>query len=131
MIRKLSIQAWEWIPKVTAADRENFERRARQDGIENFQIFELNRRGKPVPAEGREVYYPIFYAEPLAGNDIALGFDVSSNGSAKMALDEALENRLPTATNPLTLIQELGKQRGIVAYSPVFADGNLENPPWG
>lgn len=131
MIRKLSIQAWEWIPKVTAADRENFERRARQDGIENFQIFELNRRGKPVPAEGREVYYPIFYAEPLAGNDIALGFDVSSNESAKMALDEALENRLPTATNPLTLIQELGKQRGIVAYSPVFADGNLENPPMG
>lgn len=131
MVRKLSIQAWEWIPKVTAADRENFERRAREDGLKNFQIFELNRRGKVVPAQGREVYYPIFYAEPLAGNNIALGFDVRSNESAKMALDEALENRLPTATNPLTLIQELGKQRGIVAYSPVFAGGNLENSPMG
>ncbi len=131
MIRKLSIQAWEWIPKVTAADRENFELRAREDGLKNFQIFELNRRGQAVPAQGKEVYYPIFYAEPLAGNKIALGFDVRSNESAKMALDEALEDKLPSATNPLTLIQELGKQRGIVAYSPVFAGGNLENPPMG
>ncbi|AIE74821.1 MULTISPECIES: EAL domain-containing protein [unclassified Synechocystis] len=131
MIRKLSIQAWEWIPKVTASDKENFERKAREDGLKNFQIFELDRRGKIVPARGREVYYPIFYAEPLAGNEMALGFDVSSNESAKIALDEALESGLASATNPLTLIQELGNQRGIVAYSPVFAGHNLKNPPMG
>ncbi len=131
MARQSSIQAWEWIPKVPAADKQDFERRAREEGLTDFQIFELDRRGKMVPARGRDVYYPIFYVEPLGGNEKALGFDVSSREPARTALDNALQSGLASATDPFVLVQELAEQKGIVAYAPVFANHNIQNPPMG
>ncbi|UAJ72995.1 EAL domain-containing protein [Synechocystis sp. PCC 7339] len=131
MVRQSSIQAWEWIPKVLAADKPEFERQAQEEGLKDFRIFEVDRQGEMVPARGRDFYYPIFYAEPLGGNEMALGFDVSSRGPSKTALDNALKSGLPSATNPLTLVQEMEEQRGVVAYAPVFAGGKVENSPMG
>ncbi|MBE9239727.1 EAL domain-containing protein [Synechocystis salina] len=131
MVRQSSIQAWEWIPKVLAADKSEFERQAQEEGLKDFRIFEVDRQGKMVPVGGRDAYYPIFYAEPLGGNEMAQGFDVSSRGPSKRALDNALKSGLPSATDPLTLVQEREEQRGVVAYAPVFAGGKVENPPMG
>ena len=58
--RHPSIQALEWIPRVSAANRSAYEQSARNDGFTGFRISERQSQGLMVPAGRRAVYYPVF-----------------------------------------------------------------------
>jgi PAS domain S-box-containing protein len=125
MIRTSTVQALEWVPRVSAADRLDFEAEARRDGIKDFFIFEQNADGERVPAAAREVYYPVYYVEPLAGNELVLGYDMGSEPMRRAPLQRAIESGFAIATDPLTLLQETGRQKNIVVYQPIFVGGGL------
>jgi PAS domain S-box-containing protein len=118
-----AIQAWEWLAAVPAADKEAFEQEAGNEGLEGFETWEQGQHGARVPAEGREMYFPVFRVVPSAGNDAALGFDVGSEPVRRAALEEAVRTRRRTATRLVTLVQESGNQKGMVLFRPVFATG--------
>jgi PAS domain S-box-containing protein len=128
LTRKRSVQAWEWIPAVPAADKERFEQAARAAGLDGFQIWQKDASGSRVPATGREVYYPVFRVAPEEGNQKALGFDLGSEPLRAAAITEALRTGLPTATEPVTLVQETASQKGILLFRPVFADAARQQP---
>ena len=115
-----SVQAWEWIPAVPAADKERFEQAARAAGMESFQIWQRDGAGKRVPAAGREAYYPVFRVTPEEGNRAAIGFDLGSDPVRRAALEEALRNGFATASEPVTLVQETANQKGMLIFRPVF-----------
>ena len=115
-----ALQAWEWIPAVPAADKPRFEAQARTTGLQGFEIWQKDAGGKKTPAGGRTVYYPIFQVVPLAGNESALGYDLGSEPLRRAALEEAIGTRLPTGTDPITLVQERANQKGMLVYHPVF-----------
>ena len=117
-----AVQAWEWVPAVPAAEKSRFEAEARAAGMEQFEIWQRDGQGKRVPATGGEVYYPVFQVDPLAGNERAVGFDLGSEPVRRAALEEALRTRLPTTTEPLELVQEIGKQKGMLLFQPVFEE---------
>ncbi len=116
-----AISAWEWIPVVPAADKLRFEEAARAEGLTGFAIWQMDPQGRKVPAEARALYYPVFRVEPLAGNERALGFDLGSEPLQHSAIHEATRTGLITATDPITLVQEAGRQKGMLIYRPVFA----------
>lgn len=78
-LRHPGIQALSWNPRVLDRERTAYEQGARRDGFSNFQITERNPQGKLVGAARRAEYVSIYYIEPYAGNDSALGFDVASD----------------------------------------------------
>ena len=80
------IRALEWIPRVLDQDREAFEKTAREEGFADFQIREQAEHGDMIRAERMEEYFPVFYIEPLAGNENAIGFDLASNPTRKALL---------------------------------------------
>jgi PAS domain S-box-containing protein len=133
-----AVQAYEWIPVVPASEKERFEAAARKNGAPGFRIW---RRPGPVddvdgvdnvdkvdgvdPADPAEpakpsVYYPVYYIEPLAGNETAPGFDLGSEPVRRKALETAARTGLPTATDPITLVQETEQQQAILIFHPVF-----------
>ncbi|HRX71222.1 MAG: CHASE domain-containing protein [Candidatus Competibacteraceae bacterium] len=67
-----AVQAYEWIPQVPATARLALETEMRREGFKAFTIFEKDARGASLPAKTRDVYYPVVYIEPLAGNETAL-----------------------------------------------------------
>ena len=107
-------QAWEWIPAVTAADRTNFEAQTRAAGMKDFAIWQQAAAGKRVPATDREVYYPVLQVAPMADNQAALGFDLGSDPLRREALEAAAHGDLITSTTSVTLVQETGKQKGML-----------------
>jgi PAS domain S-box-containing protein len=117
------VQAWEWVPAVPAADKARFVAAARAVGLKGFEIWEKDAKGKRVPATGRDVYYPVFLVAPLAGNDRAVGYDLGSEPLRRAALEEAARTGLPTATDPITIVQETGTQKALLIYRPVFDSG--------
>jgi len=122
--QKPGIQALEWIPRVPAEERAAYEARARADGFKDFQFLEQLREGF-APVSHREVYFPVFYVEPYAGNESALGFDLASSPARLEALERSRDYGELVASEPITLVQETASQLGVLLFLPVFEGGTV------
>jgi|GEM_PF-5877099 CHASE1-domain containing sensor protein len=59
LLRHPSIQALEWIPRVTDSQRAYYKARAKEDGFRNFQINDRKEQGVMVKSPRRSEYYPV------------------------------------------------------------------------
>lgn len=123
-----SIQALEWIPRVSHGERHAYEMAARADGITGFSFIERHEheQGKIIPARQRDEYFPVYFLEPLNGNEAAMGFDLASNVRPKSALDRAADSGQQVATASITLVQGTESQPGILVFDPIY--GQNSNP---
>ena len=116
------VQALEWIPLVANSERSSYERQARDDGLEGFEIWEKAESGGKVRAQDRSRFFPVYYVEPFAGNEQAVGFDLASNPSRKDAMHAASDSGQMQATAPIRLVQEQGTSAGVLLFVPVYRD---------
>ncbi len=117
--RHKSIQALEWVPKVIHNQREKFSlARPLNKGV--FDITERHEQGNMVSAAIRDEYFPVYYVEPLIGNELALGFDLASNAARKKTLMRALASGKPLATSSITLVQEPNNEKGFLILIPIY-----------
>ncbi len=117
------IQALEWIPRVKADQRVAFEEKTRKQGYSGFQIVQRQVKGKLEPALNRSEYFPVYYIEPLKGNERAFGFDLASNPKRLEALHSTIDRNLATATSRIKLVQESDGQNGILVFVPIYTKG--------
>ncbi len=119
------IQALEWIPRVPAAQRAAYEEEARRDGLADFQFRELGSAGELRPATARDEYFPVYFVEPLEGNEAALGFDLASNPARREALERARDTGTIVASRSITLAQETGNQKRLLTFAPVYGGAGV------
>lgn len=115
------LQALSWNPLVAAADRAGFEQQQRESDLHlrDFAIRERDAEGRLVPAGTRQRYLPVALIEPLAANQAAVGFDLLSNPTRAEAAERAERTGRLQATDPITLVQENGRQKGVLLLQPV------------
>jgi signal transduction histidine kinase/DNA-binding response OmpR family regulator/CHASE1-domain containing sensor protein/HPt (histidine-containing phosphotransfer) domain-containing protein len=121
-----SIQAIEWIPRITISERLQFEKAAQANGYPKFEIWEQVGDGLKVRAGDRPEYFPVYYMEPYQGNESALGFDLASNPTRQAALNQARDTGLTVATGRIKLVQETGDYYGFLLFQPIY-DKNAES----
>ncbi len=121
------IQALEWIPRISNAERKQYEISVSkgQNGISDFQISERLTQGNMVPASERKEYFPVHFVEPLLGNRAAVGFDLGSNPARLQALNISRDSGEIYATSRITLVQEFGSQYGFLVFAPVYRSEKL------
>ncbi|HWN70753.1 MAG TPA: CHASE domain-containing protein, partial [Haliangium sp.] len=110
------LQAVGWIPIVHAGERASYEERVRIAGLPRFQITERSETGALRRADERAVYYPVYFVEPMDGNEAALGFDLGSQRDRLAALRAAESTGKPAATEPIRLVQEQASQAAVTVY---------------
>jgi PAS domain S-box-containing protein len=122
------IRAFEWIPRVPASRRKEFERRARAEGFSGFQFWERNAEGGLVAAGERREYFPVFFVEPLAGNESALGYDLGSDEERQRVIREARRSGRLSATSPVRLVQQKAEteEGAFLTFVPIKKKGKLE-----
>jgi len=116
-----TVKAIEWVPRVTSAERQSYEA---NQGIEIRDFPRGARLGQR--AQEREIYYPVTYIEPLAGNEAVLGYDWITR-VGRSALDHAAETRRSFITAPFQLLQDKGRPHagpGALIICPVRAGAN-------
>ncbi|MDP6786904.1 MAG: CHASE domain-containing protein [Rhodospirillales bacterium] len=118
--RQPGIQAFEWVPRVTAEKRDEYEARARRDGIADFAIKERNADGSLVAARERDAYFPVYYIVPHAGNERVMGFDLASDAARLSTLSKARITGQLAVSGRVRLVQETGDQFGFLAFLPIF-----------
>jgi len=117
--RHKEIQALEWIPRVTHSERHQYESEIRRD-FPDFVFTERQTQGQMTAAKKRDEYFPVYYVEPLIGNETAFGFDLGSSSTRKKALIQSRDNGIPQATASISLVQEQKNQKGFLAFLPVY-----------
>ena len=108
-----SLQAIEWAAQVSDRERATFES-LQQTIFPGFTITERRDDQRLYPSSVRNRYLPVTYLLPVAGNEAALGFDLSSNAQRLHAIELAKKLATPVATAPLKLVQEKGTQSGLL-----------------
>lgn len=120
------IQALEWLPRISATQRSQYEAQMRAAGYPEFVITERNSQQQLVPALNRKQYYPVTYLEPLSTNIKALGYDVASDAVRNQALSLAIQNHSAIMTAPIQLVQDSSKQAGALVFLPVIKSDKVE-----
>ena len=118
------IQGISWDPLVKPQEIPAYEAAARRDGLANFIVYERSREGAVVPVAPRTEHSPVYFMEPRTGNEAAIGFDLASNPIRKAALDAARDSGKSKVTGRITLVQEKGKQYGVLILGPVYRGGH-------
>jgi len=117
------IQSLGWIPRIAEAEREAYLAVARKDGIGDFQIMEWTPKLQMMRAARHDVYYPIFYIEPLENHRAAVGFNLGSVPSYMEAMQKALSTEGAVASAWRSLAQDTGEQFGFLLFVPIYKNG--------
>jgi len=114
----------QWVPRVMAADREEFEAAARREGMADFQIVEWSGQGNIVPAARRKQYFPIHFSRNLSGPHRAhrdrQGFDLASDPIYTESLRRACDSGRLTATGRIPLAGQTPERFGIAGVLPIY-----------
>lgn len=114
----LPIQALEWAPVVAGDERASVER---QLSAEYGFVVHLTQRddGGLTVAGERPRYVPVTYITPMQGNQAALGFDLASEPTRRMAVEEAERTGQPVASARVRSVQHAGEY-SFLLFRPVF-----------
>ncbi|MEI7795233.1 MAG: CHASE domain-containing protein [Methylococcaceae bacterium] len=111
-------------PVIKAAEREKFENNLKQNGVSNFQITEQDAETKKlVRAGNRPEYTPISFIESNKLSDNIRNLDLYFMPSRRDAMDKARDTGELFVTTNVTLVYEMGKYNGVVAFIPVYQTG--------
>ena len=114
------IQALGWIPRISSQQREDHEREVQAEGYPDYQITKMLPQGGVVRADDSKEHFPVYYIEPYIGNEIAMGFDLSTNQERFKALCLSRDTGKAVGTSRITLVQEEGDQYGFLIFVPVY-----------
>ena len=120
------VRGFGFIQRVAPDEEAAFEQEAERDGMPGFAVRQL------TPHAGER--FVIRYAEPMAGNEAAIGLDLASESARRQAAVTAARSGRATLTPPVTLVQDTGLARhGFLLLLPVYAPGariDTEDARW-
>jgi len=120
-LKDVPVHAFAWVPRVKSDDLLFYESSARQDGIDGYKVYDKFVQGKRMLEQKRDEYFPVYYVQPMQGNDIALGFNMTSEPVRRAAMEKSRDTGQPVLTPPLVLMQAMHDRFGFLIFIPVYA----------
>jgi PAS domain S-box-containing protein len=120
-----SIKALSWTPVVEHADRQNHESTLANifPGY-SLKQWQPGNTWKTKASKWSDVYFPVSYIHPRAGNEPAFGIDLASNPTRALALEKARDTGQNVATARIVLAQaeEGSDQPAFLIFVPIYHD---------
>lgn len=116
------IQALEWAPLVLHSQRSAYEQALSQRYQRQFtSITERWESGEIGVAGVSDRYVPVTFVEPWQGNEAALGYDLTSDATRRVALERSRDTGQLAATGRIQLVQEtIENQYSFLMFLPVY-----------
>ncbi|MDT8921847.1 MULTISPECIES: diguanylate cyclase [Pseudomonas] len=128
----LRTQVYSWAPRVEAAQRAEFERRASAWLGQPYQIRERDAQGNWHPAPPRDYYFPVLYTQAANMDGQPYGLDLRSQPEREATLARAVVPGSMAVSSPLNMINVAPDYtRGLLMVAPVFSDNAADGPPSG
>ncbi|MFJ7106615.1 diguanylate cyclase [Pseudomonas sp. NPDC098740] len=119
-------QAYSYAKRVTRAERAEFERKVRAEGLPDFTLRELNTDGQLQLAAEREEYVAVLYSQTQSKLGSPLGYDLLAQPLRRSTLERADLHGGMAVSQPMQLVSiEPAYARGVLLVAPVM----LRNSP--
>lgn len=115
--RHPSVELLAWTPRITHPNRSIFEASIRNEGYNNYQIYEQQTEGTMVRSSVRAEYFPFAYIEPLNQYEFPFGVDLASEEKRKTALEIARDRGTLATTGRMVLAKN---KVGFMVMVPVY-----------
>ncbi|NLE55226.1 MAG: response regulator [Lentisphaerae bacterium] len=120
LVKNSFVTAWGWVEPVSAEARPMKEKEL-YDIFGNDTTFkEMDENGQLQSAATRPVYYPLIFLAPDPALAFLCGFDLGYDPRRHVAIEEAIDTGLPTASQPLRLSIAPHGPKGCTIVTPVF-----------
>ena len=116
------IRSLAWAPRVTQAQRSQFEAEAQSQGIQGYRIYDLLEDGSHLNAAENAEYMAVLMIEPAEDNAAVLGFNLMSDPNRRDALSLSRFTAEPHASR---LVQLVRGGKAVVTYWPVYRNEYL------
>jgi signal transduction histidine kinase/integral membrane sensor domain MASE1 len=124
LARNPGIQRLSWNPIVLDQERKEYEKNARREGYDDFEIRELNPQGQLVRAPSRREYVPVYFVAPHKENEFAVGYDLAAAPLNAEGLRRARDEGRAGATSPIKLLGETQDEWGVILFLPTYRPGS-------
>ena len=118
LARHPALRGLSWNTILAGPERATFEL-LQQRERPTFRISERNPSGAFIAASERERYVVVTCIEPLAGNEKAIGFNLTSDPVRAEAIERTLATRAPAVTSRIRLVQEPAKAASVLLLQAV------------
>lgn len=125
-------QAYSFAKRVTGAERAEFERQVRSDGMPDFNIRELNADGQLQLAAERDEYVVVLYSQTQSKLGSPLGYDLLAQPLRRATLERADQHGQMAVSQPMHLVSiEPAYARGVLLVAPVMPREQPTSKPYG
>lgn len=119
-------QAYSFAKRITGAERAEFERQVRAEGLPDFTLRELNADGQLQLAAERDEYVAVVYSQTQSKLGSPLGYDLWAQPLRRATLERADQHGGMAVSQPMHLVNiEPAYARGVLLAAPVL----LRNSP--
>ncbi|WP_419711271.1 diguanylate cyclase [Pseudomonas sp. NFX224] len=119
-------QAYSFAERVSRDERAAFERRARDEGLSDFSLRELNADEQLQLAAERDEYVVVVYSQTQSKLGSPLGFDLLAHPLRRATLERADQHGRTAVSQPMHLVSiDPAYARGVLLVAPVM----LRNQP--
>ncbi|WP_169337067.1 CHASE domain-containing protein [Algicola sagamiensis] len=113
--------ALQWLPKVARDDSELWVEKAKKDGLTSFNIREKSPTLGILTDDALPWIFPVFYVEPMVGNQEELGLDLMSLQKRQDAMLEAMDSGKIVSTSPnIKVTNESGSFSELHVFQPIY-----------
>ncbi|OOF14494.1 hypothetical protein BZG83_05835 [Salinivibrio sp. PR919] len=121
--RHLSFKSIEWVDIVMHHQRRHYVQDAMQgDSQQGTDIVEFDETGALVPAQRRDMYFPIRFTSSASSNQSVIGYDMGSTAVTRQALKTSFNTGVPVATPATTVKRAYGSVQGFLLIMPILRD---------
>jgi len=106
----------DWVPRVPAAARAEYERGVESEGNAGHEIHDLDAAGNWRPSGDREDYFPIRFSASPIKTPPALGLDVGHSDVEAAAMAKARDTGEFASTPLLPQPTDAGPRTGVVSF---------------
>jgi diguanylate cyclase (GGDEF)-like protein/PAS domain S-box-containing protein len=118
------IQGLSWNPLIRNSEQSRFIAKAREDGFSDFQITTFENQHPETKAAGDNGQVVVYYIEPYAGNEPALGFDMASHPDLLDSIRRARDSGKATLTQRIRMAGDEENGYGYLLLKPVYRNGS-------
>jgi PAS domain S-box-containing protein len=113
--------AIDWLPRVPAAKKTEFENQMHEEGFTDYLIHTTGPDGEIQPVRSQDAYYPVYFSEPIELGRLILGVDPTEDVTQK----DVIAQTILTGKAGVTALHHLerlktGNSLGFKVYLPVY-----------
>ena len=113
-----SVQALQWIPRVTQERRKDFEAEVSAESALPYRILRMDS-GSLVPEKEKAEYFPVRFVIPFDVHRRIWGLNVGSTPAGRACVDSTFARNAYTVCRPYRLGREPDREWTSLAYMPV------------